>query len=150
MGRYTQKIKDTLDEIALRKYVRALPREDYLAFIDENPGFRSSDAQLHSDLDLLTMKAVSEELGKEAGIAWAHRRYWSRVGQLWRAERAAEAMSGVQVLGLSLVFNGAKYGALMAVAYLALPLGAFAGVATVLTVIVFALALLGAALRRVI
>lgn len=149
MGRYTQKMTDTLDAIALRKYVLSLPREEYLFYINDHPTFRSTDSQSHSDADLLTMKAIQESFGSEAGITWAEKRRWQSIDKAWRADNLASATSRYDAFGFTLLFNGAKYGAVLAVAYIAMPPIYFAAFLPVFSVIVLCLAVCGALLRRV-
>lgn len=148
MGRFTQNLNDTLEALEERKRVLAMPREEYLFYITEHPDFKSSDAQVSGDAELLTMKVVAESLGRDAAIEWVHRRYWKRVDKRWRAENIAANETRLTAFGFTLLFNGAKLGAVCAIAYLALPTPYFAAFAPVACVATIALALCAATMRR--
>lgn len=149
MGRYTMKLRAFEAAMAERARVRSMPRDEYAWYISEHPEFRSSDAQLHSDAELLTMRAVEETLGKDAALDWAHRNYWQAVGARWRADNLAAATSRVEAFGLTLLFNGVKYGAVLAVAYLMMSPVYFAVFLPTFTTIVLVLAVFAAMLRKV-
>jgi len=150
MGRLTDKLTDFLDEQALRDYVTRLPREDYLAYLNEHPEFRSSNAQSHSDLEMLTMRAVEEAFGEEAADSWALKRYWQNQTNVWRAEQIAHSHTRLEAAGLTFIFNAGKYGTVLGLTWLCLPPVFAATFSVVFSVIVVTFTIFGALLRKVI
>lgn len=150
MGRYTDKLTRVLSAKAERARVADMPRDEYLDYVATHPDFRSGTSQIHGDATLLLMREIAATYGSDAASNWASRKYWLGVGNTWRAENRRASTSSVEAFGLTFLFNGAKYGAVLAVAYLALPGAYFAAFLPVFSGIVLLLSVAGAFMRKVI
>lgn len=150
MATFEEKMKTFFEEKAEHERILALNPVELDRYLYEHPDFRSSDAQLHSDLELRHMKMLDQTLGEGKGLEWAHKLYWERQGAEWQKEKQARMEPRLHAFWYTIFLNAARYSLLLVAAFLFSPQSFIFETLPVFLAGLFGLALFAAIIRKVI